>query len=266
MSKYRLKFIDATPYVQHKETGVTYPYHKKRRKDPPIQAHQIGLFEDWFGIGSAPRKRWFDRELSNKSIVMEKLKEMFICPNATGAVHSLAPLPCEISQPECEPHYPWEEKATKKKKAKTMQYYDEDGYRIDGPKSDEQTKRDYLTSRARAIADEKYDEARNLFNIDVNDTPTTKDEIIRKLAAGEFTLNEHSFDDKGNLHRYFAASNTIEWFDPAKKRDTKGFEAALVAKDEMLKKTLDAVKIADPAEALKAVQAFEAWVPTGKAN
>lgn len=118
--------------------------------------------------------------------------------------------------------------------------------------------------------------ARELYNIDIDNTPKNLDDLIARLAAKDFTIDatkaalqakyDGDYTDDDDMYvpstrDYFYA---LTWNGP--KADRVGYEAALDAFKTEITKAKDIIMIGDPAAGLTALQALEAWQPTGKAN
>jgi hypothetical protein len=162
-----------------------------------------------------------------------------------------------VTATEIQAKYPW----SKKKKAKAM-YNDYDEFETPiQTRTDEQKKRDYLASRLDEIGFTKRNEARKAFHMDA-DAPCTVQDLIDRIKAGTFTLDEK----KAKEQSAYCLMYTIDWHDPATPADEAGYRAARDAFKKAKTETQDQIKIADPADGLKAIQALEAWTPTGAAN
>lgn len=149
--------------------------------------------------------------------------------------------------------------------------------------TDTQQQREYLMERLEkttAYYGNKLESvkkaARELFNIDIDNTPKSLDELMTRLAAKDFTIDEtkaalqkkydggYTEDDDmyiPSTRDYFYA---LTWNGP--KEDRIGYEAAMDAFKAEITKAKDAIMIQDPATGLTALQTLEAWQPTGKAN
>lgn len=164
--------------------------------------------------------------------------------------------PCEDTPQEKKVGCP-----AKSKKGNTpMRYYDEynDVY-VDAPapQTDDAQKRTYLTTRIYSVQSDKGFELRKTFGLLDDDAPDTAKEFIKRIQDGKFVLKKETEDKKT-----WRPSEYITWRDPAVKEDQAGFDAAWETFSDEVTKVTDTVKIADPADGLKALQALEAWKPT----
>lgn len=120
--------------------------------------------------------------------------------------------------------------------------------------------RNYLESRLYMIVEEKRNAARIQFGISDDKTPKSPQEIIDRIKAGNITISnrwESDVDDE-DRYRFYEPWSYLRWRNPNTVKDTAGFEAwdkKLVAARE---KVFDVIQIASPADALKALQDFEA--------
>ncbi len=131
------------------------------------------------------------------------------------------------------------------------------------PLPTDQVQRDYLIDRLSQTRDEQYPELRKQFFMDEDPQPRTRKELAERIAAGKFLISSL---DKSPDTRIYSAFDVIEWRDPTKPADEKGFEAALEAREKAYQAAKDAIVINDPTTGLKTLQDFQNWKPTGKAN
>lgn len=120
---------------------------------------------------------------------------------------------------------------------------------------------DYLTGRLHDAFDAKNTELQRMFHLIDDQAPRTPEELIERIKAGKFTLPE-----KDKRRTYWGAYDQIIWRDPSAKKDQDGYDAAFDLLEKERTKAKDAIMISDPADGLKAIQALEAWTPTGAAN
>lgn len=111
----------------------------------------------------------------------------------------------------------------------------------------------YLKGRAYRIRDDKQTELRKQFSMDADKAPETPEELIARFKEDRFTLVEK---EKRNL--WSGVYGSIIWKDPKVPADPVGYEAALKELDKSYQKIMDTIMIAEAADALKAVQDFEA--------
>lgn len=151
--------------------------------------------------------------------------------------------------------WPVEQKAAIKKKAKTMCYECDDDF-CSHPQSDESKQRMYLENRLSGITSEKRADAYKAFGLQNDAAPTNAEDLIKRIKEGKFT-----YDEKAAGTGWRNIFSGITWRDPDLKEDKAGFEAYEEKLYAERTKALDAIKIAPPADGLKALQAFEAWDP-----
>ncbi len=114
-------------------------------------------------------------------------------------------------------------------------------------------KRDHLSNRMYQLDSQKEMEINRHFGLQDDEYPRTAKEFVKRIQDGRFVLRDQSEAD------YFeSVLDYIRFRDPNKVADKDGaWEARkLLSKD--FRDTMDTVAIMDPAEGLKAVQAFEA--------
>lgn len=144
-----------------------------------------------------------------------------------------------------------------KKKENTMEYdFDCEEY----CSSTEQSQRRYLNHRLDQAAFQKRSEFDKTFCMNDDDPPASPKEMMERIAAGKFTIDQIK-DDEGNLlnkfPHYTTASRALNWRDPAKPADQKGYDAALNKMYAERTKTLDTISVMPPADGLAALRAFE---------
>ncbi len=144
-------------------------------------------------------------------------------------------------------------------------------------KSDVQIHREHLLTRLRGIDEDyrwgsKSDSLREAFNLDADNTPKTSRALIEAIKAGTFKLDERVADlqDKGNHYdpvsdEYIQTPYAAIKFDgPTPDKD--GYTKARETIQALLKDAKDTIIVKSPEDGLTAIQALEAWTPTGKAN
>jgi len=143
----------------------------------------------------------------------------------------------------------------KEKGNKPMCYDCDDCYDDDCCSTDTVTekKTQYLKGRAYRVRDNKQTELRTKFSMDADLAPQTPEEIVERITEGRFTLLE-----KDKRPYYASAFNNIIWRDPKVPADPVGYEAAVKELEKEYQKIMDTIMIAEAADALKAVQDFEA--------
>lgn len=136
-------------------------------------------------------------------------------------------------------------------------------------------KRAYLEKRLSTIEYGIRRKLPNQFNLYVDSKPKSADVMIAAIKAGEYTIDdalvaaaakaikdcETWFYYKGDEYRATDPFLGLE-FTALPKPDRVGYDAAISALDAAKTAVLDQVKIADPKDALPAVQAFEGWTFT----
>lgn len=133
----------------------------------------------------------------------------------------------------------------------------------------EQTQQKYLLDRARNVYYGLEAKLYDQFNIHDDDAPTTKEDFLARVTAGEFVIISsdgskiaaNDWDDDED-ETDFGLMNSIRWRDPAKKADPKGKDIAWKALQDKLTATKDIIMVSDAATGLKAVQDLETWVPS----
>lgn len=133
----------------------------------------------------------------------------------------------------------------------------------------EQTQQKYLLDRARNVYYGLEEKLYDQFNIHDDDAPTTKEDFLARVTAGEFVIISsdgskiaaNDWDDDED-ETDFGLMNSIRWRDPAKKADPKGKDIAWKALQDKLTATKDIIMVSDAATGLKAVQDLETWVPS----
>jgi hypothetical protein len=117
------------------------------------------------------------------------------------------------------------------------------------------TERKYLSNRLNTIRNEKVSEAHKHFNMGYYPTPKNGKELKEWLANGRVKVIDNLDDDRS--FAYNSPYHYLEFFDPDKKRDEKGYRKTCDTIDADATPVKDAIAIFEPTEALKAVQEFE---------
>lgn len=118
-----------------------------------------------------------------------------------------------------------------------------------------QETRNHLEIRLNEIASEKYTELRKKFFLDDDRTPDNFKDFLGRLTSGKFVFPEDKLERVmyyGDFLRY------IRWRDPANKADEAGHKIASNALEKESTAVRDQIYIAEPKEALKTLQKFEA--------
>lgn len=152
---------------------------------------------------------------------------------------------------------------------------------ITAAKSDEAIQREYLSERLRGMtsswSNPKYRELRELFNIDVDNTPKTAKQLLDAIQGGKFKVDEKKLK---KAEAYFNGDDDFDddcaceyprgvWYGitfDGPQPDHKGYDKALNDYEKAVQDTRDIIMISPPADGLAALKALENWQPTGKAN
>lgn len=118
-------------------------------------------------------------------------------------------------------------------------------------------KRGYLERRLYDIKDEKMVAARDTYNLNDMDSPSTPKEMADRITAGLFEIKglDTKADQKFGWNGWAGA---MHWRDPAKKADKVGFDAFQTKVEAAAQTVEDTIAILPAADALKALQDFEA--------
>lgn len=151
-----------------------------------------------------------------------------------------------------------------KKKEKIMGYTTAVAVAAAPQKSEDQIKIDYLLSRARSVKYEREDNLAKIFNLYVDNTPKTFKDLIDAIKNDKFKLDEERtkkiLERNGKYGYYYSPLDGIIFDGPQK--DQEGYD---VASKELAKKYTelkDTIQIKSADEALDALRAFEAWLPS----
>jgi hypothetical protein len=147
------------------------------------------------------------------------------------------------------------------KKAKKMCYECDDDF-CSHPQSDESKQRSYLSRRLNDLEHSKQQEAMKTFGLVDDDAPVNVKELIERILAKQYVLDEKKVTNRG----YYNLQRGLRWRNPDLKEDQAGYDAFWSEFTKKQTATQDAISILPPADGLKALQEFEAWTPTGKAN
>lgn len=134
----------------------------------------------------------------------------------------------------------------------------------------EAQQKNYLLDRARNVYYGLEQKLFDQFHINDDVKPKTLKELQDRIAKGQFVIRDRDgdyvsaedWDDEEDDFAYGNLSGSIRWRDPAKKADYKGREVALKDLEKAKTALNDVIMIGEADEALKALQAFENWVPS----
>ncbi len=133
--------------------------------------------------------------------------------------------------------------------------------------------RRHLQDRLYTVTYNKRGKLDLLFNRYVDNTPKTCKDLIDAIKNDKFKLDEKRINllearredsEDEYCFTYNDPFDGIIWDGP--QYDEKGLKAAKEELDALKTKTTDVIMVGTPAEGLAALQAFEAWLPEGKAN
>lgn len=176
----------------------------------------------------------------NKPVFGPVLQDIFFEPCEKVATAPTPKKPCPMGR---------------KKKETKMRYDDEynDEYVEALPsKSDESQKRDYLENRVRYTQRSLQYDARKTYGLVDDESPNTLNDLVKRIQDGKYVIpEEYAKEILYNPISY------IKWRDPDLKEDKDGYSAFIDRLNKEVTKTMDVVKIADPADGLKAIQALE---------
>lgn len=124
--------------------------------------------------------------------------------------------------------------------------------------SDIQLQRSYLLDRLEQTYYDQKD-LRKAFNMDDDPRPETAEELIKRMEDKQYLVVDarvryDEYDEEFDLGE---AGRFLRWRNPEAKRDEKGYEAAVERKRQAKVPTRDTIMISDPAEGLKALQAYQ---------
>lgn len=148
---------------------------------------------------------------------------------------------------------------------------------ITAEKSLDAVSRDYLLSRLSnydSWHSPKLRELNELFKLNEEGLPKTYQQLIDAIKGDKFTLDAKKIkrlearaeDDDMDLEDYGYGPFYAVIFTDLPKADRKGYELAITEFNKLIRATKDIIMTSTPADGLKALQALEAWLPTGKAN
>ena len=134
----------------------------------------------------------------------------------------------------------------------------------------------YLASRLREIQRRKRFDAESTFNLYVRTSPRTFVEMIDWIKNGKFEIDkraqrtynaalEDADGDASKIEWYYESDYGINWTG-APKNDYAGYEAFIKLMNAEAQKVKDIINVMPAEQGLAALQAFEAWEPTGQAN
>lgn len=167
------------------------------------------------------------------------------------------PASCGSTVPPCCPNIPVQRKNTMYTTAMTVS--------ASTPLPTDQIQREYLLDRLSSTNDDFYSPLRKKFFMDEDPAPKTKKEMADRLAAGLYIIPGLDKNPDSRINPYYFGE-AVEWRDPSKPADEKGYDAAVAEQDKVYQTARDSIVINDPATGLKTLQDFAAWQPTGAAN
>ena len=126
---------------------------------------------------------------------------------------------------------------------------------IKAPESDLSKARERLESRLRKISDQKDQDLRKQFSMDLT-LPKTRKELFDGIAAGTFKLELPAEKDDRPVYDY-EPLRSIRIANPAK--DEAGYLKASEARREARESALDIILTQDEKAGLDALNAFKAW-------
>lgn len=145
---------------------------------------------------------------------------------------------------------------------------------VTSPQSDAATQRDFLLKELASADYPKDRELQKVFNLNVNNTPKTYKEMIEIIKAGKYTIDPKiakkveaydTSDDGNDLDDYhYSAMYGIIW--PGPVADWDGYRTAEVEKTKQYSAAKRIIMTGDAADGLKALQSFEAWLPSVTAS
>lgn len=140
-------------------------------------------------------------------------------------------------------------KMKQEEKENTMSHLDHmESYEL----TPDERKASFLENELERFDSKKTIELRQKFGLEDDDRPRTPTELIDRIKAGLYVLNEDRKDYRTNWPLDY-----ISWRDPSKQKDQKGYAAAYDKLQALLKDTQRAIVIQTPAEGLIALKAFE---------
>lgn len=135
-------------------------------------------------------------------------------------------------------------------------------------KSEAATQREYLLDRLSGICNWRRDQKlMDIFNLHTDNSPKTYKEMIDMIKNGKYTLDKKLTDrvdanvaDDDFDACWFSPWYGIIWDGP--QPDHKGYNAAIAESNKLYTATKDTIMSGVYADGLKALQDFEAWLPT----
>lgn len=138
-------------------------------------------------------------------------------------------------------------------KENNMGYYNDAQLTIADGTTDQ---RRHLIDRINDIWYKKQEEIRKTYHLSQDTPPTTKDDLLDRLATGKFKLNPNYFNEKGQLNNWSSALAAIEW--RTVDADKEGFDKATEALRAANTKAMDDASILAPEAGLASLREFEA--------
>ena len=120
------------------------------------------------------------------------------------------------------------------------------------------TERQHLRNRVAGISVDKTSEASTAFHIYDDNSPSTFQSLLDRIASGKYVFDKEAEAKKGSRWGY-SLFDFVQWRDPATPADTDGFKAWSEKFSAAETKTLDDVAILDPKDALASVRELETF-------
>lgn len=135
-------------------------------------------------------------------------------------------------------------------------------------KTEAAVQRDYLSCRLRDATYDKDNQLAEQFQMHSDPSPKTYKQLIDMIVNKKYTLDDKRIKkidaaiEADNLYAIFGCFDGIVWNGGP---DVDGYNAAIKAMHVEKQKVKDIIMGGVYADALKALQAFEAWTPVGNA-
>ena len=118
--------------------------------------------------------------------------------------------------------------------------------------------RDYLKIRLSNVDSDHVNALQSYFHLLNDPRPKTASELVDRIRSGKYILPSKE-DEERNYYR--GSLDMITWRDPNLPAERESYELAMKLRAQTYQRYLDIVHINSPAEALKAVQDYEAMKP-----
>lgn len=222
------------------------------------------LFIKANGTDIGYRPAWLaNREYYMSMSINDAIKVLAPFPTTTTTVRTKVPMPISMMDMVCNYH--------KQEGTIPMRYTDNSACAtasVATPASDVSKQTSYLIERLSMLKYPKDRKLRDFFNFYVDNTPKTYKELIDVIKGDKFTLDAKivarvdevvadSDEDDCNCYGPFYG---IIWNGP--QTDRKGYTLAIEEMNKLFTATTDIIMGNVYADGLKAVQDFEAWMPT----